>query len=283
MQYSVMIIGAGSKGALCDAPDTENAKKYISYAHAVTDHPGFSLAGFYDILPEMKENAEKIWGKGSGTPEVAVITTPDNAHYEYLKELAYMPLRLVICEKPICTKFHEAYEIVNLYEKKGTPILCDYTRRFIPHWQEHKRAIDAGEYGKLIYGCGIFNDSYMDPNISPEKKRWDAFLHSGSHMIDTALWLTGNADFDFRYIPSHYKWLYQWTFCYEHSHVSETVGDFTREKVNTIYDNHLMYVMQNAYGFLEGKEKLICTGWDAFKTLEKTYGHMSWEERMEFE
>jgi hypothetical protein len=99
----------------------------------------------------------------------------------------------------------------------------------------------------------------------------NAWLHSGSHMVDTALWLFGHCDFDFRYIPSHYKWMYQWTFCLEKTHVGEQIGDFTKEKVNTIYDNHLKYVIANAYNFLEDKEKLICDGEMALKTLEETY------------
>jgi predicted dehydrogenase len=287
MSYNTLIIGAGNKGALSDAPGTGNEHKYLSYAHAVKEHEGFELMGFADRYSTASNKAVDIWGSRCFcAPEeyceeceehfyhetdVFIIATPDNCHYEALKAIEDIKPKLVICEKPLCTNLQQAREIVELYRQKNIPILVDYTRRFIPEWRKHKAAIDSGEYGKLITAYGRFNDSYMNPDMPAEEKRRMAWFHTGSHMVDTALWLTGSADFDFQYVPSHYKWLYQWMFCFEKSHVSETVGDFTKEKVNTIYDPHLMYVVENAYQFLEGKEPLLCTGEDALKTLEECY------------
>jgi hypothetical protein len=37
------------------------------------------------------------------------------------------------------------------------------------------------------------------------------------------------------------------------------------------YDNHMKYVVDNAYNFLEGRESLKCTGEDALRSLEICY------------
>jgi len=271
MSYKAVIIGAGNKGALSDMPGSGNEHKYLSYAHAVDDHPGFELSCIVDREPGKERLADNIWKpkhmsrssvelKGLRF-DVAIITTPDETHYDVLKQLADYPLKLVICEKPICTNLQQAREIVELYRKKNIPILVDYTRRFIPDYRMRKAEIDAGNLGKFIEGYCYFN------------RGW---LHTASHFIDMALWYNGSLDrITIHEIPTDYRWVYQWGMFYEKDFASENAVNFVKNPhVDTMYDKHLYYVMDNAYNFLEGKEPLFCTGEDALRTLEECYKRM---------
>jgi predicted dehydrogenase len=263
MQYNTLIIGAGSKGALSDAPGTENEGRIISFAHAVKEHFGFSLIGFQDIMPEMKEQAEKIWQPDNpgAIPDVVVITTPDDSHYQYLLQLskAEQKPKLVICEKPICMTVAEYNHVASVCT---FPILVDYTRRFIPHFRDIKEKIDSHKYGEFIKGYLYFN------------RGWE---HTASHFIDMVLWLNGGdtSIFDnirIEEVRMNYQWVYQWGLIYENNCLSEHSGTlqngFKRDK---IYDFHILHVIQNAYEYLEYGKPLICDMKAAGQSLYMTH------------
>jgi hypothetical protein len=271
MSYNVLIIGCGNKGALSDAPGSGNEHKYLSYFHAAKDHEGFGEISLHDINDIQEMNAIKIWGMEIEKhfkemdklveyryPDVICIATPDDTHYEILKKVIdYLP-KLVICEKPLCTDLQQAREIVELYRQKNIPILVDYTRRFIPTYIQMKAEIDAGKWGAFLEGYGYFN------------RGW---LHTGSHMVDFVLWMRGTMEgFRITEIPTEYRWIYQIGMFYEKDFFQDAAVNFTKNPhVDSIFDKHLYYVMDNAYNFLEGNEPLKCTGEDALRTLEECY------------
>jgi len=277
MKYKTIIIGAGNKGAIADSPGTGNEGKFLSYAHAIMDHPGFKLMGFADIIQSQAEIAAKIWwgSKPFCNPElrckececfyheadIFVITTPDDAHHEQLKEVAKFKPKLVICEKPTCTDLDQAREIVELYKSINTPLAIDYTRRFIPRFQEAKAEIDSGKAGKFLKGYCYYNRGT---------------LHTLSHFIDLALWFNGNMDnIIIQEVPTDYRWVFQWGMFYENQFYSEHAVNFTQNPhVDSIYDQHLYYTTDNAFEFLEGRQKLLCTGEDALLALEECYKFM---------
>jgi predicted dehydrogenase len=264
-KYTVEIIGCGNKGATADAPGSGNAHKHLSYAHACMDNPGFEIVNFYDIDQGQRGKAYETWGViyKPHTPDVYIIATPDNAHYEYLLRIASMPEesrpRLVVCEKPLCEEVSEAERVVGLYKQYGIPLLVDYTRRFIPYWQDMRRRRDQA--GEFIRGYCVYNRGA---------------LHTLSHFVDTALWFNGNMDnIDVTEIAPDYQWVYQWGLFYECDFFSEMSANRAHGEVpNPIYDNHTKHVMENAYNFLEGKEHLRCTGMDALLALKATYAIM---------
>jgi hypothetical protein len=258
--YNVYIIGSGNKGALSDAPGSGNEHKYLSYAHAVKDHPAFKLVGFGDILPEMRLEAERIWNpENSNTIDVVVITTPDNSHYEYLKNVADCGFGLVICEKPLCDNAEQAREIVELYKKNNVPLLVDYTRRFIPKFWQYHENIKSGKYGEFVTGYLYFNRGWA---------------HSASHFVDMCLWFGVDIDrIQFIEPPvNDFQWLYQWSLIFENGVVSENYGMKSEGfKVGEEFDKHLYLLMDSAYQFLERNTNyLFCTGEDAFEAIVQT-------------
>ena len=246
-------MGAGNQGALADAPGSGNEHKIISFGHALKEYPGFEIAGYVDKDSERSIKAIEAWGGTSFCCiqhaiedfeiDVAIMSTPDDTHYEALKELAEYPLKLVICEKPLCTDLQQAREIVELYKAKGVPILVNYTRRFLPYYDELKTR-------KPIFGICNFN------------RGW---IHSATHGIDFFNMLGLK---DYKLIESKCEsrvWTLAVTFEGYGMWHEQRIGE---QPVWPYYDKSHWHLVDNAYRFLEGREPLKCTGEDALRTLE---------------
>ena len=91
--------------------------------------------------------------------------------------------------------------------------------------------------------------------------------------MDFFLWMNGEdvlkeKGFHMVEVPTDTRWIYQLGMFYENNFVSEHAVNFVEAQVPSIYDNHIMHVMENAYNFLEGKEELYCTAEDGYKALK---------------
>jgi hypothetical protein len=255
---------------MADAPGSENSEKIISFAHAFAEHEGFFISGFIDKDIEKANDATKIWGGNIyssiknafdvakmeiyGPIDVAVVTTPDDHHYEILKELTDYPLRLVICEKPICNDLEQAREIVALYRAKGIPLMVNYTRNYLPYYENLKQRYESGEFGKIVSANVVFN------------RGWE---HTATHAISFLEWFF-NSQYNGKIMECETDYrIWQIDLYFEKYHWrEERIGDMP---VWDYCDKQTWYVVDNAYNFLEGKESLKCTGEHAFKSLEICY------------
>lgn len=251
-QKRVLIIGAGKQGALNDAPGTENENKVISFAKAFKEKE--AELNFTDVSYDAAARAKYIWG-GSATisghcepwdMDIIAITTPDNNHYQELKNVIPYSPKLVICEKPLCETAAQAREIVELYKKAKIPLMVNYTKSYIPCLRNL-----TTEHGKAISGYALFNRGWM---------------HSASHIITffNMLKLSNYKirelkELDFR------VWIISVTFEDGFIWTEERLTDAM--PVPDIYDFNTRYLVQNAYNFLDEKEEIFCTGEDALKSI----------------
>lgn len=251
----MLIVGAGNQGALADAPGSGNEHKIISFAHAFKEHPGFEIIGIADTDEKKSKYAESLWrepdsiGKGCSKikPDIVVIATPDDTHCELLKYFVEQPLKLVICEKPLCTDLQQAREIVELYKSKGIPLMCNYTRRFLPHYDRLKK------HGKPTYAKCIFN------------RGW---LHTATHAID----FFNMIDCDNYYIEKFpFEDVRVWDINVFYDNYVFSEKRYGNDPVWNYCDKQTWYVADNAYNFLEGREQLKCTGEDGLRALEICY------------
>jgi len=184
--FNVLIIGAGRIGAFFDTP----GKDYIlTHAHAFKKHPGFNLIGFIDTKIQRAEEASNIWNTRAFLTideafskhdiDVAVVAVSDEYHYPVLKELLNYPIKLVFSEKPITKTVEQAVEIVDLFKKKGIPLVINYSRRFVPDFLSLKDKISSDTFGGYLSGSGYYGKGT---------------LHNGSHMIDLLMFLLGDID-----------------------------------------------------------------------------------------
>ena len=191
--------------------------------------------------------------------DVAVVATNDGQHYEPLKQLAEYPLKLVICEKPLCDNLQHAREVVALYKAKGIPLMVDYTRRFLPVYEDLRQRYWRGELGECLYIQATFNRG---------------FLHSGSHAADFIHWFGGNflqgiPPYQLKYVDGADYRIWQLDVYFENYHWrEERIGDMP---VPAWADHHMRYVAENAHNFLEGREALKCTGEDSLRSLEMCF------------
>lgn len=139
-RLKVLIVGAGTKGALY--PDER-----LTHAWAFS-RDGFELVGFFDTNGENSHKAAQRWNTqsyatlGSGLdmhPDVVCVAASDTAHFEILKKIAefkrHKP-RLVFTEKPFCQNLKQARHIAKLYKKAGITLSVNFSRRFLPQYQQ---------------------------------------------------------------------------------------------------------------------------------------------------
>ncbi len=187
--YNVLIVGAGRIGAFLDAPQTQSI---LTHAHAYSNNKKFKLEGFADPDRDRREQAAGIWKCAAFSSveeafaikkafDVVCVAAPDDAHFEILMGLAKHPLKIVVSEKPLCKKLSEALMLRQVYSHNNTPILLNYTRRFIPEYSVLKNRIEAGEFGSFIEGSGLYSKG---------------FLHNASHMIDLLRFLIGEVSYE---------------------------------------------------------------------------------------
>lgn len=178
--YNVMIIGAGSIGALKENKyDSKKTRNILTHAHAVTKHRKTNLVGIVESNIEKLDKAIKKWDTSGFTsiecakkiiPEIdiAIIATPTKIHHETIIELKkfYSP-KAIILEKPVGQNYVQCSEIIK--NAKEIPTIIHYNRRFDTVTQNIAKDIRNGVYG-AVYNAIC---------------RYDRGLHrDGSHGID---------------------------------------------------------------------------------------------------
>lgn len=132
--------------------------------------------------------------------DVVVIVTPNGLHLNNAVAAAEAG-KHVIVEKPLETSVERAWEIVHTCRKHGVMLSVIYQMRFCESSQKIKRAIDAGQFGKLIL-CDAIDKEYREPSYyANDPWRGDKILAGGgclmlqsTHLVDLMQWLMGPVD-----------------------------------------------------------------------------------------
>lgn len=143
MGIAAAVIGAGVIGALLDNP---GATQPLTHAGGYVA-AGFDLVALVETAPQAQHGARR-WGcdvfgdfdemMRAKAPVVLSFAVPADVRPRLLmRALAYKP-KLVIAEKPLAPTVEEAAAISSAYQKAGVPLVVNYTRRFMPFWQEMK-------------------------------------------------------------------------------------------------------------------------------------------------
>lgn len=180
-KYKACIIGCGDIGFLFD--HNRNTKGALSHFKAFTDSGNFDLTGIADSRQDIREiiqNEYKVDAYENYTemcedkkPDVLVIATNDESHYEILKKAAEYKPGLVFCEKPLTLDIEDAKDIVKLYSEKNILLQVNFTRRFLDEFYEIKKLINENAIGEIesvtfYYSRGL--------------------VHNASHFLDLVNW-----------------------------------------------------------------------------------------------
>jgi predicted dehydrogenase len=136
------------------------------------------------------------------------ICTHVNLHYPMTK-LALLHDKHVFLEKPFCIDPEQAQELVELARKKNKILMIGHVVRFMPPYQQLKRWIDSGEYGKLKFlslsrFCGLPSwGQWKDKNV--KELSGGALFDLVIHDIDYASYVMGApSEIKCHYLPGEY-------------------------------------------------------------------------------
>ena len=81
--------------------------------------------------------------------DVLSVATPPSSHLSIVREACRYPLKAIYCEKPIAESVEDARAITDLCRKKGVLLVVNHQRRFGLFYQELKKKLTDGTFGKV--------------------------------------------------------------------------------------------------------------------------------------
>ena len=177
---AVASAGLGEVAALCEA----SPQRLEETAQA---HP--------DAVP-FSDLEEMLARSGDLRLDGVVIATPNALHAP--QTLAALDRGLaVFCQKPLALNAREAREMVDAARRAGRLLGVDYSYRYTDGGQALRRALEAGELGRVFSVDTVFHNAYgpdkpwcFDPRLSGG----GALMDLGVHLIDLSFWLLGDPD-----------------------------------------------------------------------------------------
>ena len=192
-RYGVGIIGAG----------------WVSgeYVKAFRDHPQTDVIGVYNRTPGKATRlceAHGVSAREYGSLDeffddervnIVVSCTPPDVRPEHIIRAAETGRHAVI-EKPMALNYEAMQQMRKAVETSGIKTVTSFVLRWNPQFETHRKMIDEGFLGELIYAEG----DYWHP-IKLEYPCYDwivdkpqggsAFVAAGCHAVDMVRWLGG--------------------------------------------------------------------------------------------
>jgi len=139
--------------------------------------------------------------------DAVAITSPNAMHVEHA-EAALRAGKHVLLEIPIALSLSEAERITSLSRQSGQRFMVAHTMRFFPALREVHRRVRDGELRihQIIGFLGLMRRTNV--TSAGKTRSWvdDLLWHFGAHLVDAALWVTGNtqvSNLSCRFGPKH--------------------------------------------------------------------------------
>lgn len=195
-QYSVIVIGAGSRG--------------LGYSHHMTRMSDrYKIVGVADPLGESRRSFQKRyqipdeacfcdWREILSRPkmaDIAMITTMDGEHYGPAMKAIELGYHLLL-EKPVAPTAEECVAIANAAKAKGVCVLVCHVLRYTSFFKKVKEIIASGVIGKVVsiehteaIGDVHFSHSYVRGNWHSEEETTPMLLAKSCHDLDIIQWM----------------------------------------------------------------------------------------------
>jgi predicted dehydrogenase len=151
----------------------------------------FGIPNVYGDVAEMVEREK---------PGLLDIVTPPVTHSEYVG-LAARHRIATICQKPFGRTHAEARDLVKIAEEATIPLAVHENFRFMPHFREMKRLLDAGQLGavhsiafRLRPGDGQGSRAYLERQGYFQQMPRLLVFETAIHLIDTFRFLIGEVE-----------------------------------------------------------------------------------------
>ncbi len=168
------------------------------HARAITSDPGARLVAVADAMAPAAEAISAQYGaevrsidaiEAADDIDAVVICTPTDTHAALIERFARAG-KAIFCEKPIDLDVARVRACLKVVDETGAKLMVGFNRRFDPHFQAVRRAIDDGSIGTVE----MVNITSRDPGPPP----LDYIARSGGifrdmtiHDFDMARWLLG--------------------------------------------------------------------------------------------
>ena len=192
------IIGLGRIASLLE--EDSRREKPCTHAGAIAASRNCLLAGGCDSDEERRRLFAERWGVSvySGaaemlraqSPQILVIATHPDSHYEYCRFAADSGVPLVICEKPLADTLSAARKIAALASEghgeksRGPIIITNHERRYSADYVKAKEILASGKLGALLSVRAVLC-------MGKNKRLLDVLWHDGTHLADALMFLTG--------------------------------------------------------------------------------------------
>jgi predicted dehydrogenase len=179
VKNGVLIVGLGQIGLQYDL-HLERGEFTYTHSRAFSEHKDFELLGAVDSdkerrsifsqsysLPAYSNLSEAI---KKHSPDVVIIATTTKTHAKILSNILKLSApKIILCEKPLSYNLHEAQEMVDLSEQKGTELYVNYMRRSDTGAIEIKNLLKSNKHNTSIKGVCWYSKG---------------FIHNGSHFFN---------------------------------------------------------------------------------------------------
>ncbi len=124
-------------------------------------------------------------------PEIdaVILATPTPTHAQLIHQAAAAGKHIFV-EKPVAATLKGAAAVVRAVDRAGVQCQVGFQRRFDPAYAEAKRAIGAGELGKLATFRGVSRDP-APPSLDFLRSSGGLMVDLGIHDLDTMRFLIG--------------------------------------------------------------------------------------------
>lgn len=236
-----------------------------------------TVAGLFDTNVERAEQMAARFGAENvcATPEelfeldldAALVACPNYKHAEVTVAALQAGIN-VLCEKPMATGADEARAMIDAADRNGRELMIAFANRFRPEVIALRKAIEDGALGEIrSVRCGWLRRSGV-PGLnswftSKRKAAGGVLIDLGSHLVDLALWLTGNPR------PLSVQCVTE----YATGHASE--ASWYRPTDEPAADSCDVEIGATGFAVMEGPVNIfIEVSWDCAVPYDQTYLHL---------
>lgn len=184
MTVNVALLGAGRIGKVhAKAIGATDGARLIAVADAM-ENAARDLAGYHGARVSTIDEIA-----GSGDVGAVIICTPTDTHSDLIEKFARAG-KAIFCEKPIDLSVERTKSCLATVEDCGAVLMLGFNRRFDPHFQAVRRAIDEGRIGDVE----MVQITSRDPGAPPAsyiQSSGGIFRDMTIHDFDMARFLLG--------------------------------------------------------------------------------------------
>ncbi|WEJ57127.1 inositol 2-dehydrogenase [Devosia sp. FJ2-5-3] len=168
------------------------------HARAVTSNPKARLVAVADAMAQAATDLTSQYGaevrtieaiEAAGDIDAVVICTPTDTHAELIERFARAG-KAIFCEKPIDLDVERVKSCLKIVDEVGGTLMVGFNRRFDPHFQAVRKAIDEGQIGDVEMVTIVSRDPGAPP-VDYIKRSGGIFRDMTIHDFDMARFLLG--------------------------------------------------------------------------------------------